>query len=105
MGARSGKPTIALSMDIDMGTVEEVASMLRPFVEAGGPVPIDLSRVRFMDSSGVHLFLQAAAKLGDRGCVILHGANGGVAQVIEITHLASVRPNLHVIGCSVLAPA
>jgi anti-anti-sigma regulatory factor len=57
-----------------------------------------------MDSSGIHTLLTAAAALGDRGCIILHGVDGSVNKVLRITGADSVR-NIHVVGCSVLDPA
>ena len=100
-----GNPVIALSGEIDMATAEGITSMLEPLVEAGGPVVIDLSNVTFMDSTGLHALLEAAKALSERGCIILHGANGAVAKVIEITRLREARPNLHIIECSVLVEA
>jgi anti-anti-sigma regulatory factor len=60
--------------------------------------------VSFMDSSGIHALCMAAAALGDRGCIILHGVDGPVDKVLRLTAADSV-PNIHVIGCSVLDPA
>ena len=58
-----------------------------------------------MDSSGLHVLLEAAKALGERGCIIVHGAHGPAAKVIEITRLAQTRENLHIIECSVLLRA
>jgi anti-sigma B factor antagonist len=102
---RSGNPVLFLSGEIDMGSAEGVASSLRPLIEAGGPVIIDLSNVTFLDSTGVHVIVDAAKALGERGCVVIHGANGAVAKVIEITRLAEVRENIHIIECTVLMRA
>jgi anti-anti-sigma factor len=103
VAALAGNPTIILDTDIDMASVDLIRSMLQPSVEAGGPVVIDMSNVPFMDSTGAHLLIELADELGDRGCVIVHGANSGVSKVMEITQLASVCPNIHLIGCSVLS--
>jgi anti-anti-sigma factor len=100
-----GSPTVMLSGDIDMATTEDIASILDPFVEAGGAVIIDLSNVGFMDGAGVHLIIDAAEKLGDRGCIIVHGAHGSVERVLDMTKTHWVERNIHVIGCSVLASA
>jgi anti-anti-sigma factor len=101
----SGNPVLALSGEIDMASAEGVAEALRPLIEAGGPVTIDLSKVTFMDSTGLHVLLEAAKQLGERGCIIVHGANGAVAKLIEITRLEETRDNIHMIGCSVLVRA
>lgn len=55
-----------------------------------------------MDSSGIHALCEAARTLGDRGCIIVHGAQGSVARVLEMTQIG-LRPNIHLIDCDVLA--
>jgi anti-sigma B factor antagonist len=97
-----GNPVIAFFGEIDISTVQAVSTVLEPLTEVGGPVTVDLSAVSFMDSSGVHALFKAAAALGDRGCIILHGVGGSVSKVLRITGADSV-PNIHVVGCSVLA--
>jgi anti-sigma B factor antagonist len=104
VAVRTGNPVIAFSGEIDMSTVEAMSSGLQPLTEAGGPLTVDLSKVSFMDSSGIHALFMAAAALGDRGCIILHGVDGSVDKVLRITGADSV-PNIHVVGCSVLDPA
>jgi anti-anti-sigma factor len=99
----SGNWTLALSEEIDMATSEAVRSMLQPYIEIGGPVILDLSAVSFMDSTGIHVLMDAAEALGDRGCIIVHGIHGSVAQLFEITRSRWAGANIHVIGCSVLA--
>ena len=56
-----------------------------------------------MDSTGIHVLLEAAVALGDRGCIIVHGAQGSAARVLEMTQLGSLKPNIHLIDCDVLA--
>ena len=80
------------------------SSALQPYVDAGGPVTVDLSEVTFMDSSGIHAIIEAARGLGDRGCIIIHGAHDGIQKVFELTMLDSVS-NIHIIPCTVLVGA
>jgi anti-anti-sigma factor len=101
--AAARNPIIALSGEIDMASADDVTVILRPLIDAGGPVTIDVSEVTFMDSTGIHVMLQAADALGDRGCLIVHGVHGSVREVMEIVQLRSVRRNLHIIDCDVLA--
>jgi anti-sigma B factor antagonist len=103
VGSATGNPVIAFSGEIDMATADGVRTQLQPAVRAGGPVVVDLSRVTFLDSSGIHAFIDAAHDLGLRGCIVLHGANGAVARVLEMVQMGTLVPNLHLIGCSVLA--
>ena len=101
--AKPREPVMALSGEIDMATADQVAAVLQPLIEAGGPVTIDVSDVTFIDSTGLHLLVRAADELGDRGCLIVHGAHGPVREVAEIVQLRSIRPNLHIIECGVLS--
>ena len=97
----TGNPLIAFAGEIDMATSDRFASALQPWVEAGGPVTVDLSGVSFMDSTGISALVRVAKALGDRGCIVIHGAHGSVQKVFEITGLDSV-PNIHIIPCMVL---
>ena len=48
----SGNGVIHLTGEIDLASADGVALLLRPMVEAGGPVVVDLSNVTFMDTTG-----------------------------------------------------
>jgi anti-sigma B factor antagonist len=104
VGVTTGNPVIAFSGEIDLATAEGFASALKPSVERGGPVTVDLSKVTFMDSTGIHAVIEAARGLGDRGCIIIHGAHDGIQKVFELTMLDSVS-NIHIIPCAVLVEA
>ena len=101
VGVTTGKPLIAFSGEIDLATAEGVTSALQPYVEAGGPVPVDLSKVTFIDSTGIRALCEAAHGLGDRGCIIIHGAHDQMLKVFELTLIGSVT-NIHIIPCRVL---
>jgi anti-anti-sigma factor len=98
-------PTLVLSGEMDLATVDAIYAALSPWIDRGGPGVVDVSQVSFMDASGVRMFCRAARDLGARGCVIIHGATGLVRKVFEITHVEDAITNLHVIPCSVLARA
>ena len=102
VGVSTGNPVVALTGEIDMTTAQALSSALGPWVQAGGPVILDLSEVTFMDSTGLNVLMMAAKALGERGCIIVHGAHGAVASVLRITKLDGVIENLHVIPCEVL---
>ena len=97
----TGNPVIAFSGEIDLATADGFLSALMPYVEKGGPVPVDLSKVTFMDSTGMHAVFEAAQALGDRGCIIIHGAHDAIQKVFELTGLDAVT-NIHIIPCRVL---
>jgi anti-anti-sigma factor len=100
----SGNPVIAFSGEIDLATAPGMSSALEPWIRAGGPVTVDLSEVTVMDRTGVHALVDAARALGDRGCIVIHGAHDGLSKVFALLRLDWV-PNIHVIDCCVLAVA
>lgn len=101
----TGNPVIFVSRDIDMATAHALASALEPWVRAGGPVILDVSEVKFMDSSGLRVLIQAAKALGERGCIIIHGAHGEISSLLRLTKVDEAMENMHFIDCDVLVPA
>jgi anti-anti-sigma factor len=65
---------------------------------------VDFSEVTFMDSTGLHVVVQAGHALGDRGCIIIHGVHGATSSLLRMTKL-DVIENLHFIDCEVLVPS
>jgi anti-sigma B factor antagonist len=104
LGVSTGNPVVALSGEIDLATAAAVGASLEPWVRAGGPVILDLSDVTFMDSTGLHALVKAAKELGDRGCIIIHGAHGALWTILQLSQLGRVE-NMHFIECTVLVPA
>ncbi len=86
---------IRLTGELDLSTAAELEDVLRAAVEDGGPILVDLSEVTFMDSTGIHAFLGAAASLRGRGCLILHGEQDHVRRVLDLIDLDGSIPNLH----------
>ena len=57
--------------DLDVSTAAQLADALDPEVGRGGDLTLDLAGVKFVDSSGLQLLMQAARKLEGRGRLIL----------------------------------
>jgi len=100
---RSGNQALIVSGEIDIATADSIRAMLKPSIEAGGPVTLDLSNVTFMDSTGIYVIIDAAKALGDRGCVVIHGAHGEVANLLHLTQAHWASGNIHAEECTVLA--
>jgi anti-sigma B factor antagonist len=96
---------VSLEGDIDLLTAQALRSALQPWVRAGGPVILDLSAVSFMDSTGLHVLIEAAKALGERGCIIIHGAHGATATLLRMTKVDLAMENVHFIECDVLVAA
>ena len=101
--AKHGGSVLFVSGDLDMATAEQLSSTLAPAVAEGGPITVDISHLRFMDSIGLHALVNAAAALDDRGCIIIHGLDGSasIRKLFELTRVGELR-NIHVIPCEVL---
>lgn len=83
--------------DIDLATASRFEAAVAPAVQRGGPLTVDISQVRFADSTAMHAFLNVLQSL-PTGCLILHGAQAQLRQVVEMVGLAGFA-GLHVLGC------
>lgn len=98
-----GPPAFYLDGELDMATVPLLDTAIADAVAQGGSITIDLSRMTFIDSTGLRSILRAVEALPS-GCVILHGVHGGIQRILEITGV-DLAPNLHIIACKVPAEA
>jgi anti-sigma B factor antagonist len=84
----AGTPTIAIVGDLDMASVAVVGEKIEPFLKDGPErVVFDLSRLTFMDSSGITLLLKVANRVGT---VEVRDPTPIVRRVIEVTGLGTV---------------
>jgi anti-sigma B factor antagonist len=83
-----GGRRITLRGELDLGTTGRLEAAL---VEAGRPVVLDLSRLSFMDSTGVRVLLEAAERAGD-GLRIVPPAGGDARVTIEETGIGALLP-------------
>jgi anti-anti-sigma factor len=66
-------------------------------IEAGGPIVIEMSALRFIDSAGLHALIRSAQRISERGwCIYLHTDEGMVEKVLDLVSADSF-PNVHVI--------
>jgi anti-anti-sigma factor len=79
---------IHLHGELDAATVDDLRSVLAPVIRTDGDVEMDLSDLTFMDSSGLHVLLRAAADLGDRGTLRISGATGNVCKLLDLSGVA-----------------
>jgi anti-anti-sigma factor len=88
-----------VSGELDMANASAFKAALDALLPIGGPVTIDMRKLRFMDSSGIQVIM-AAAKAGPDACIVLHGVHDQVDRVIEVTGIDGKLSNLHVIPCT-----
>jgi anti-anti-sigma factor len=80
-------PGLRLTGELDLATVADVDGALRPLADAGGDITLDLSALRFMDSSAVQLLIRTVQTLAGRGRVHLVKPMNPVRRLIEVMGL------------------
>jgi anti-anti-sigma factor len=83
-----------LTGELDVASYDVAEAALAPLFEAPGDVTIDVSKLEFVDSSGIRLFIKLRQALGDRGELILRSPMPHVARVIEIAGLQELGVRL-----------
>lgn len=79
---------LTLGGELDLATGARLREVLDPAIRGTGAVVIDLSGLRFIDSSGLHLLVQAEQQLRDSGRqLVLVRGSGAVHRVFELTQL------------------
>ena len=86
----SGAPVVAVSGELDISnaaTLEATVAALA--AERPERLSFDLSGLRYMDSAGIAVLLDAAARVG---AVRLRDPSPAVRRVVELTGLTEVLP-------------
>ena len=92
-GEVRGVPVVRLEGEVDKLAVDQARSRLDPLA-ASGRLVIDLDRVSFIDSAGLHaLFgLGRVASAAGGGLALSVPSSCAVARVVEIVRLGDVMP-------------
>lgn len=84
----AGPAGVALTGEIDLSNAEGVPEAIAEMVSAEGTLSIDLSRLRFIDSTGVQMLLGVAKAYGERGDrLVLDRPQGVVRRVFEVMQI------------------
>jgi anti-sigma B factor antagonist len=78
--------------EIDAATRDAAGGALRSAVETGRDIVVDLERVTFMDSSGLHVIVETNCRLqdADRRPLTLKHMPQGIRRLFEISGIGSV---------------
>jgi anti-anti-sigma factor len=82
-----GDGTLVVVGEIDSLTAPALEPALKPLIDSGGTVILDMRRVTFMDSSGLRAILAATQALKGRGRLVLRNPQPIVVRVLEVTGL------------------
>ncbi|HSJ50160.1 MAG TPA: STAS domain-containing protein [Actinomycetota bacterium] len=79
-----------LTGELDLAAYEAAERALASLFEATDDVVLDVSRLEFVDSSGIRLFIRLHQALGENGSLILRSPTEHVARVLEIAGLPAL---------------
>ena len=83
---RDGRRVLRLTGDFDLSAAPDAAAAITDACDGAARVELDLSGVRFMDSSGLHTLVSARRRADRDGCALVVGrVSDEVRQVLELT--------------------
>jgi anti-anti-sigma factor len=91
---RDGRHTLLLSGELDLAVAAGLETVvLGLFVEGVSAVELDLSRLTFMDSTGLRAVLRAQELCAEHGCdfLVIPGS-GQVLRLLELTGTIDALP-------------
>jgi len=79
---------VAFDGDLDSAEVQDVRTDMNALIESGRAIVFDLSRVEFIDSSGIGLIVHAYRALSaKRAKVVIYGASDQPLELLKATQL------------------
>jgi len=81
--------------ELDLATEAKLAEVLEAPLSAGCRVVLDVSRLTFIDSTGLHCLLRAIRISGGRGQLVLMHPSPPVQMVFDLTLVGGV-PGLEI---------
>ena len=79
-----GERLASLRGELDLSTVEILASSLASMIAQRGHLTLDMGEVSFVDSTGLHGLLGIAEVVGPEGRVLLRRPRRSLRRMIEI---------------------
>ena len=88
----AGIAVLAINGEVDMGSASQLRDQLTPIIASGaGVVVVDLSKVSYMDSSGIATLVEGLQSSMKRGITFrLSDLNSAVLDVFKLARLDSV---------------
>ena len=95
-GETHGLTLVELAGELDLTNAEDVERKLEQAADGGGGLVLDLNRVTFIDSAGLHMLFRVARGIGDpRRFGIVLQPTALVARTLEIVGLNAVTTVRH----------
>jgi anti-sigma B factor antagonist len=89
---QNGFAVVGVKGEVDMRTSPELRKYLLPMAKGPAPhVAVDLSEVRYIDSSGIATLIECLKNVSHQGGrFLLVGVNDDIYPVFELAHLLNV---------------
>ena len=85
------KRVVHLNGEIDMEVSDKARNTILPLIEAGHEVQINLSKVDYMDSSGISVLIESHQKALEKGTkLIIKDVSKSVLKVIMMAKLEQI---------------
>jgi anti-anti-sigma factor len=86
-GTNESQQVVRLKGEVDMGNGASLeTSLAKVLADSGGDVVVDLSELRFMDSTGLRVLLAAWKEAGKVGrAMVLRGPRPSVATLLSVS--------------------
>jgi anti-anti-sigma factor len=79
-----GRATFIVSGELDMGNVDRLLRAVEPVAVRGAHLLLDLSRLEFMDCSGIRALTEILTAIGPDGRLLLREPTMAVRRVLEL---------------------
>jgi anti-anti-sigma factor len=83
--------------ELDASNVATLSDSLKPEIERGGDLTLDLAGLAFMDSTGIQVLVRTAQGLEGRGNLILVSPGNLVRRILELIPVQKLD-NVEIVG-------
>lgn len=84
---------VHVSGEVDLANVERFKAAIQPAFSNRRNVILDVGNLRYIDSTGLHVLIDAHQRLQKHDCrLFVAGASPGIAKVMRILHLDRLMP-------------
>jgi anti-anti-sigma factor len=79
-----GRATFIVSGELDIGNVDRLTRAIAPDAVPGAHLVLDLSRLEFMDCSGIRALIEILTAIGPDGRLLIKSPSRAVRRVLEL---------------------
>src|SRR6059058_5602951 len=76
-----GEHGLRLAGELDLSSAARLTDALEPLLRQGGRIVLEISRLTFMDSTGLQVLIRSSLTLGERGTIVLRDPGNLVRSI------------------------